>query len=429
MTNFKLLFVAFFATLISMSYTSHAQVYPLGESVELFYFTPTESSSVDVVDFIAYTPEQHFLESKAPRFVLTDSKHRFALGIGGVVRGVTSVDFAGIIPTSTDEGFQNAYIPTTLGNLPKAQAQMSAATSEVFVKLVGSAGRLGNFTVYTSMNFMGENYTPQLRKAYVQFCGFTAGQLWSTMTDLNALPPTIDYAGPISYAGYHVPQVRYGRLFARERMQFAIAAEDPTVYATYSTTAVAQAQGVPNFVAYLQANGDGGGHIRVSGIYRNMNYKDLNIDLSDNTSGWGVQLSGVSNLGSVLKLYYQGIYGEGIASYMNDLSNLPYDMVANQNIMGNMQVMPMWGCYGGIQINLSESVYMSTTYSYSRLYGIDSYDMHDVYKHAQYYVANMFWDITNDCTFGVEYIHGNRRDHFGAWGVANRANIMVQYSF
>ncbi|MEG1649006.1 MAG: porin, partial [Rikenellaceae bacterium] len=352
-------------------------------AVEVFYYSPSQPMSIQIIDFIRTVPEKHFLEPSAPRFLLMDSKHKFALGIGGTVRGTAGVDFVGIVPTSTNDGFQTAFIPTSLGNHPRSQALMSAATSEFFIKMVGNTGKLGMFSVYLSMNFMGNNYTPQLRNAYIDFLGFSIGQRWSTFTDLNAISPTIDYGGPISYAGYHLPQIRYTRMFAKQKFQFAVAAEFPTVNATYNTTTISQPQGVPNIVGYLQANTPSGGHVRVSGLYRSMNYDDLRSMQTERNNGWGVQLSGVTTISHAFKAYYQGIYGEGISSYMNDLSNFAYDMVPNAARRGDLQTLPMWGAYGGLQWNITPEIFSSFTYSYSRIYSSNTYPMSGMYKYAQ----------------------------------------------
>lgn len=429
MKNFRPLFLLmlllFPLSAISQDVNSKKQ-----SSVDIFYYSPSSNAmGVEVIDFIRKTPEKHFLDPSAPRFLLMDSKHKFALGIGGMVRGTGGADFGGIIPTTTNEGFQTAFLPSSQGTNPRGQALMSASTSEFFIKMVGNTGKLGMFSVYLSMNFMGNNYTPQLRNAYIDFLGFSIGQRWSTFTDLNAISPTIDYGGPLSYAGYHLPQIRYTRLFAKQKLQFAVAAEFPTVHATYGNSTVHQAQGVPNFVGYLQANTKGGGHVRVSGIYRNMNYYDVSSSTTNRTDGWGVQLSGVTNLCKAFKVYYQGIYGEGISSYMNDLSNLSYDMVPNLAHRGNLQTLPMFGAYGGLQWNITSDVFTSFTYSYSRLYSSDTYDMSGMYKYAQYYVANAFWNVTDELQIGVEYIRGMKREHDNGFGKANRMNLMVQYSF
>lgn len=398
--------------------------------VDVFYYSPANNvMGVEIIDFIRATPEKHFLDPTAPRFLLMDSKHKFALGIGGVVRGTAGVDFGGIVPTSTNEGFQTALLPTSLGTNPRSQALMSAATSEFFIKMVGNTGKLGMFSVYLSMNFMGNNYTPQLRNAYIDFLGISIGKRWSTFTDLNAISPTIDYGGPLSYAGYHLPQIRYTRLFAKEKMQFAVAAEFPTVNATYGTMAIHQPQGVPNFVGYLQANTKGGGHVRVSGLYRSMNYYDMSNSTTSRDNGWGVQLSGVHNLCKSFKVYYQGIYGKGISSYMNDLSNLSYDLVPNLANRGELQTLPMFGAYGGLQWNITSNLYTSFTYSYSRLYSSNMVDMSGMYKYAQYYVTNAFWNVTDEFQVGIEYIRGMKRDFDHGFGKANRVNLMVQYSF
>ncbi|KAA5282476.1 hypothetical protein F2Z10_15890, partial [Bacteroides eggerthii] len=87
-------------------------------------------------------------EPQAPRFLLTDRKGKFALGIGGYVRATAEYDFGGIVDNID---FIPAYIPN--GSKIRNQFQMDAGTSTIFLKLVGHTKILGDFVVYTAGNF------------------------------------------------------------------------------------------------------------------------------------------------------------------------------------------------------------------------------------------------------------------------------------
>ena len=403
--------------------------------ISLFYLNPDVSSNITIIEFMTKDKERHFQDPTPPRFVLLDSKAKFALGIGGVVRGVAGSDFGGIIPGSYNTGFNSASISVGNRLQPRSQALMSAATSEIFVKLVGATRKLGHFSVYTSFNFMGENYTPQLRDAYVDFLGFSIGQRRSTFTDENAISPTIDYSGPTSYGGYHLPQIRYSRMFACEKMQFAVAAEFPTVSATYDKYTTAQPQQTPNVVAYLQRNWDGG-HIRATGLYRLMNYTNTSNYKQSNENGWGVQISGTADISRLFTAYFQGVYGQGVANYINGLNDMHYDLVPNSMYAGQLQTLPMWGAYGGLKCNITDDIFSSFTYSYARVYSENLFSANgsmpvstDMLKYSQYYAVNAFWNVTDEMQIGAEYLRGVKKEHSNAYGSANRINLMVQYNF
>ncbi len=431
----------FLTSMLLFSVGANATEKPLDETpadkkrVSVFYLNPNVNSNITLIEYMTKDTERHFLDPTPPRFVLLDSKHKFALGIGGMVRGTAGSDFTGIIPGSYNTGFNTVNVPIGNGLRPRSQALMSAATSEIYLKLVGTTRRLGHFSVYTSFNFMGENYTPQLRNAYIDFKGFSIGQRRSTFTDVNAISPTIDYSGPTSYGGYHLPQVRYSRMFACEKMQFAVAAEFPTVSATYTADTQAQVQQVPNIVAYLQSNWDGG-HIRATGLYRNMNYANNKTYQTKTEQGWGVQLSGTADISRLFTVYFQGVYGKGIANYINGFNDMHYDLMPNGMYAGDLQTLPMWGAYAGIKCNITDDVFTSFTYSYAHLYSENLFYnassmpvAKDLFKYSQYYAANIFWNVTQEMQLGFEYLRGMKREHSKAMGTANRINLLVQYNF
>jgi len=124
-------------------------------------------------------------------------------------------------------------------------------------------------------------------------------------------------------------------------------------------------------------------------------------------------------------------YGRGIGQYLNDLSNLNVDIVPNPEKEGRMQTLPMLGWFAGLQYNISKDVFVSGTYSLSRLYSEHTYpsDVPDMYRKGQYLVANLFWNVTSNLQVGAEYLRGWRTDFSSNTRHANRMNALVQYSF
>ena len=127
-------------------------------------------------------------------------------------------------------------------------------------------------------------------------------------------------------------------------------------------------QRMPNFPAYLQYGWNSKSHLRAAAIVRSMTYDNLVANKAESETGWGVLLSTTFNLCSKVQVYGQGVYGRGISLYMNDLSNLNVDIVPDPDKAGHMQVLPMMGWYAGLQYNITPNVFVSSTYSQSRLY-------------------------------------------------------------
>ena len=169
-------------------------------------FVSRDKAGDEIIRIMEETQLKRFHEPKAPRFLLTDQKGKFALGIGGYVRATAEYDFGGIVK---DVDFYPALIPNKGNGYVKNQFQMDASTSTLFLKLVGHTKNLGDFVVYTAGNFRGDGKTFELQNAYASFLGFTLGYSYGSFMDLAALPATIDFAGPNGSAFYRTTQLSY----------------------------------------------------------------------------------------------------------------------------------------------------------------------------------------------------------------------------
>ena len=67
----------------------------------------------------------------------------------------------------------------------------------------------------------------RLRQAYGEYAGFLVGQTWSTFMDLDDLPETVDFNGPIGSPFSRRAMVRYTWGDTKAGYKFAFAAEDP----------------------------------------------------------------------------------------------------------------------------------------------------------------------------------------------------------
>ena len=123
-------------------------------------FVSRDKAGDEIIRIMNDRSQMRFHDPNAPRFLLTDQKGKFALGIGGYVRATGEYDFGGIVD---DIDFVPANIPSS--SKIKNQFQMDASTATIFLKLVGHTRLLGDFTVYTAGNFRGGDKTFQLRNA------------------------------------------------------------------------------------------------------------------------------------------------------------------------------------------------------------------------------------------------------------------------
>lgn len=409
---------------------SHAQNKVIIEDDEpnSILFVSKNKAGAEVIRMMEDTQLKRFHDPKAPRFLLTDQKGRFALGIGGYVRGTAEYDFGGMV---NDVDFYPALISSNKGpNFAKNQFQMDITTSTLFLKLVGHTKALGDFVVYTAGDFRGSGMSFQLQNAYVSFLGITAGYNYGNFMDLAALPPTIDFAGPNGSAFYRATQLSY-QYSGVKNWKFGAGIEMPSVDGTTTPGLSISTQRMPDFTTSAQYNWNANSHLKLAGIVRSMTYSSTASHKAYATTGYGLQASTTFNVGKKWQAYGQVNYGRGIGQYLNDLSTLNVDLVPDPENKNEMQALPMLGWYAGLQYNLCPAIFLSTTYSLSRLYSEKGYpsDEPDMYRKGQYLVTNAFWNVSSNLQVGIEYLRGWRTDFNGDSRHANRLNALMQYSF
>ena len=227
----------------------------------------------------------------------------------------------------------------------------------IYLKGIANTRALGRVVVYVSTDFRGGaqgSYTPRLREAYVSFKGFTFGRDVTTFCDLDAGPTTIDFQGPNAYNFTFATMIRYEVPFANDHLKFGLAAELPSVSGTFGETFDPIPQRVPDFPGLFPVCL--GGQTRQPFPRDGRRARSLSAQCRHGEQylllGWGVQASTCINLARVLTIYGNGVYGEGITNYIQDLSGLGYDFTPDPQDPAKVQTMPMWGWYGAARINI-----------------------------------------------------------------------------
>jgi len=410
-------------------YTPTIYMIAVGDTMQ--EYDPKECRD-DIIDDFKETKRHGFQQAHNPQFIFATRNNRFALGIGGMVNLRTSYDFNGAMGNID---FIPYDIPMTKGYSSRQRVMMDASTSKVFMKAIINSRLLGRVVVFTDMDFRGGEqftYIPRLRSAYVQLCGLTIGRDVTTFCDLAAAPTTIDFQGPNAYNFAFNEMIRYEYSFLRRHLTVGVAAEMPSVNATYGEHFSSIYQRVPDGIAYLQfAWGENrSSHIRATGVIRDMYLHDNLRGRNTTQVGWGVQLSGHIDLGRWVDLYMNGVYGRGITPYIQDLSGSPYDFAYDPQNPERIQTMPMWGWQAAAQINIVPGVcWLSGGYSEVRLEKHNGYLTENQYHKGNYIFGNAFCNVTKNFTVAVEYLHGSRQDMSGKKGNANRVSLMAQYNF
>jgi len=280
--------------------------------------------------------------------------------------------------------------------------------------------------------------TFRLRHAYGELGKFGAGQTWSLFMDPDVFPNSLEYWGPNGMVFFRNVQARFIP-WRKGDSSLMVAIERPGASADQGQYAgrIELAGVTPRFpapdVTAQYRMGGKKGHIQVAGIYRRINYDDLNatptFDLTGSANGWGINVSSNIKLGKHLaRLQY--VYGEGIENYMNDA---PADIGVQLN-PGNAKTpivgkaLPITGIVSFLDLNWSEKFTSTVGYSFA---GIDNSDGQGgtALKDGHYALANILYYPAKGVFLGPEIQWGKRINNNGFSVNDYKIQFSAKYSF
>lgn len=395
--------------------------------------TPHESVHQQYVDSVRrviaafyYDQFKHFSDPGAPYFLFMSKDASLAMGIGGAVRMRGYYDWGGAVPAPA---FAPYLIPITPDPTNIRHLGSTPAGTCLYFRVIGRNKLLGNYQLYIEGNFTGyESRDFKLKKAYAIINDFTIGYAASTFSDPAALPPMVDSNGPNNKISPTSVLIRYMPV-VRDRWYFAVSAETPETAAAESAQNTRTVSNfVPDFAAFAQYQWAQGQHIRLSGIYRNMGYRDLTAGRNYNVGGWGLQLSSVGHVTPQLTYYLTANYGRGYAGLGGDLLMGRYDLVGDPTTPGKLYAPYSLGWNVGLQYNFLPNLFAVVTTSQTRYLPSHQVSPSD-YKYGVMAAANIFWNLTPRITAAAEFDLGLRRNFSGEHRYARRIGAMCQFSF
>ena len=432
------------AALLVASVATAQTIEPAEEYAPTVYLIGVEESVVvdDACDKLALmsdatqdyleTHRHGFQQTERPMFVFATRDNRFSLALGGFIALRAAYDFDGI---SDNLDFVPYNIPLTANYNNRQQLMMDASTSRLYFKGVANTNMLGRVVIYVDADFRGgspKSYTPRVRSAYVSMLGFTLGRDVSTFCDLNAAPLTIDFQGPNAYNFNFATMIRYEYAFYDDHFKLGAAAEMPNVSATYNAKFLEMRQRIPDFPVYFQYawDEDRSSHLRASAVFRNMYVRNAVVEENKSLFGWGVQLSGTIKAWDWLRFYMNGVYGKGITPYISDLNGSGLDFMPDPDSPTSLTTPAMYGWQAAAQIHLfSDWLTLSGGYSTAVVRKSGGILSPNQYREGQYIFGNLFCHVTPRMTLAVEYLYGSRENMDGATNHANRASLMIKYTF
>jgi len=299
-----------------------------------------------------------------------------------------------------------------------------------------------NKTVFTKFEFdmfgvgvdAGQT-TIRLRHAYGQWGQWLAGQTNSLFMDVSIFPNTVDYWGPAGMVFLRNPQIRWTPISGDT--SFAVAIEkpsndiDPGQIREIDPALGAALQGsqkVPDFTAQYNQK-EKWGHFQVAGILRQVSFETAGTPDNEpdgSEFGWGIDLTGNIKFAGENDLLLGVVYGEGIASYMNDGG---VDLAPGGDVTDpQAETVPLLGI--SAYLNHSWNERFTSAFGYSRT-AVDNTSLQatDAFATGQYASANLLYYPTKNVIIGGEALWGNREDNDGAGGDDFRTQFTFHYNF
>ena len=364
-------------------------------------------------------------------------------------------DFKRVDP-SWDATLRPSKIPTEEGAFGgDGQTVFSARQSRLGAKATGIvAGKpyeaKFEFDLYGVGVDAGQT-TFRLRHAYGRWGPVLAGQTNTLFMDGDLFPNTIDYWGPAGMVFIRNPQVRF--TFVDDKTWFAaVAIEQPgndidpgsiRLIDPSLGTNLRGAEELPDLTAQVQYRGDWG-HVQLSGVARKIGFDTVGTEDNEPSGsefGWGLMLAGVAKWG-LATFRVGGVYGEGIASYMNDggmdlapsaalmptqpIFPPPPSPPANELV--EAKAVPLLGITAYVDLQWSKEWSSALGYSFTEVDNTNFQDATAFHK-GEYASANLLWSPEPRILTGLELLWGQRTDNDGDKGDDLRAQFSFKVSF
>ena len=374
-----------------------------------------------------------------PHFAIVDADRRYYLSIGATVKAVSSYDFGNPYFNETDFKVSD-FTPAAPGDGALWQMSMKSSTiSFNFVALPNQHKiRIGAFVALGFGGGIGNDYRITCDHAYLKFNHLIVGYTSSIYDDNATNAYLVDGNGPGASGAHSNMIIGYER-YVTPHVKFGLGLELPDVsYSGYKPINAEEVnysevnQRVPDIPMYLQYSWGNIGHIRLSGVLRTMNYRDIVAQKNRTELGYGLKLTSNIKLGNFIG-YIMTQAGQGAASYFKDNDEFNLDLTPSETEPGKLKRTTSWGGLWALQYNYTPKLFSTIIYGYMRNY-IDRYsggtvEYTDHMKYEQYGAVNLIWKAGTYINLGIEYNYGIKHTYAGESIHNNRIAAMIRATF
>lgn len=379
------------------------------------------------------------------------------------VYGFAQVDLIADVDGRMNPDWKDAFRPSRIAT-PEGQfgsdgeTSFSVKQSRLGAKASGEAGGQPweakfEFDMFGVGSDAGKTAV-RLRHAYGKWGPVLGGQTNSLFMDGDIFPNVIDYWGPNGMVFLRTPQLRVtfvdnDGFTAAAALEYAGNDIDPGGIRLIDESVSSSIKGkneLPDLTAAVRYGGDWG-HVRLGGILRDISYETPDQPGSSpkgDELGWGLNGTGSFKLADMATFRGGVVYGEGIASYMNDggmdlapsASLVPRPVEPIQPIFPpqppflvlEAEPVPLLGLSAYFDLNWTKELTSSVGYSQVEVDNTNFQNL-DTFKRARYASANLLWSPIPRILTGGEVLWGDRKNLDGTTGEALRFQFSFKISF
>lgn len=281
-------------------------------------------------------------------------------------------------------------------------------------------------TTLIEADFFGSNGTEtgtnshglRIRHAWATFGGFSAGQYWSNLYNLSALPESIDFAPQQgSLGGVRQTGFRWTSPFAGGF--WSVAVENPDSYLSLPTTTSPDADTQPDLSARIHFRAPLGEY-EVAGLARRLK---SNTD-AGSANAYAVAVSGVLPVLANDDLKFQLAYGDGAGRYLGGLGTVLDAAVSNHQL----KTIQTFSGYAAYRHRWTPTLRSNLMYSWIHADNPEGTAATLVDRFWSSH-ANLIWSPVSNVDFGIEYLHAYRRQQNAQDGALDRVILSAKYSF
>jgi hypothetical protein len=323
-------------------------------------------------------------------------------------------------PTGDPDQFLVSELPTTGAD---NQFHLHARQTRINFEVRRPTDNLGPLRILIENDFFGSGGSTnfRLRHAYAQVSNVLGGYTYSTFMDADALPNTLDFAGPGGAVFLFTPQLRYSAKLGGDT-NLAVAIERPASEIDYNGGPVTAAEStpMPDIVSRVRWESTGG-HLQIGAVLREVGYDNGTLD--DTVTAAGASISGVVKTVGPDSLQFSFTGGQGVGHYYSDTNGGTSDAAFDSN--GNLEALKSGGGFVAYQHYWNERWNSSVVYGRLQVDNSDGQAADALHK-DQYSALNLIWNPKGSLNLGVELMHGTLEHKDGSDVGATRIQLSAQ---